>query len=174
MKVSPGEHLILAVSGLTADNNVVSTPEYQCRRYRASRCPAVRIFQIGGRPPADPRECAPTGCAHASMVGAVCAAPMTGTSEISLAQRRSGGVWWGTRPRLQRISRPQCSGRVLEDPRRPGGLPHGLNHCRAADSMFSAISNSFRTVFQLRLVPLVCSVFSTCASDSFGRAMPLV
>src|ERR1017187_7433951 len=40
-------------------------------------------------------------------------------------------------------------------------------------SSFSAISSNFRTVFQLRLVPEVRSVFSTRGSDSFGRPMPL-
>jgi hypothetical protein len=46
--------------------------------------------------------------------------------------------------------------------------------CNGAYYSFSAISSSFRTVFQLRLVPEIFSIFSTCARDSFGRAMPLV
>jgi hypothetical protein len=45
--------------------------------------------------------------------------------------------------------------------------------CNGAYYSFSAISSSFRTVFQLRLVPEVSNVFSTCGSDNLGRAIPL-
>lgn len=47
--------------------------------------------------------------------------------------------------------------------------PHRLHR----DSSFSAISSNFRTVFQLRLVPGVLSVFSSRGIDNLGRAMPL-
>jgi hypothetical protein len=60
------------------------------------------------------------------------------------------------------------SGR-LKSARSQNWLPHIPSY-----SSFSASSSNLRTVFQLRLVPDVCSVFSTSGSESLGRAMPLV